>query len=287
MRLPLRFFLMCTCMLASNLLSAQVLQGFVIDNESREHLAYASIGVKNKNIGGIADRNGAFSIDLSGVQASDSIVFSHIGYESVVLSTQHLDVSKNLEIKLKSAPQALADFVVTAKFNMLNLGITKHSGRFTGWGDYSSSRGRARGILVQPLEFPLRVTEFICRIKYNSFDSVKIRINMFKKPADGSQLQQMLQNNIYYTIPKNARTVRVDLSPYNIVITDTIILAVEWIDAWTDRKSTDENPLFTISLGRANGFCYERNTPNEQPSLKSCSEMPAMYLRGYRAGKKY
>lgn len=196
-----------------------------------------------------------------------------------------LDISKELEIKLHRSDNQLSEFVVTAKVNTFILGNTKHSGRFTGWGDYSSSRGRARGLQIEPKEFPLRVTEFVCRIKHNSFDSVKIRINIFRK--GGSQFEQILQHNIYHTIPKNARTVTVDVSQYNIVVKDTIILAVEWIDAWSGGKTTaDENELFTISTGNKNGFCYERNTPNEEPLFKACNDVPTMYLKGYRAARK-
>lgn len=271
--------------IAGSIARAQILRGYISDADTNEKLAYASIGVKMKAGGGIANKNGEYALDLSNLTVADTIVVSHIGYETTKLSVSSINPAEPYVIKLNRSAEVLSDFVVTAKVNMLTPGNSKYSGRFTGWGDYSSSRGRARGLQVDPKEFPVKVTEFVCRIKYNTFDSVKIRINLFKKSSSG--FEQVLDKNIYHTVPKNAKWINVDLSAYNIVITDTVVLAIEWIDAWSGNKAAgEENNLFTISLGRKNGFCYERNTPNEPPAFQPCSEVPAMYLRGFRAGRK-
>lgn len=281
-----RILILANCMFVSPHITAQILSGRITDNDTHEQLAYASVGVKNKKGGGITSRDGAFSIDLSTLTTADSILFSHIGYETVAYAVGSIDVSKLLEVKLKRQAKELEEFVVKAKVEILTIGNTKSSGRFTGWGDYSNSRGRARGLQVEPKAFPLKLTGFVCRVRYNTFDSVKIRINLFKK-GEGPNFEQLLQHNIYYTIPKNAKWINVDLTPYSIVIKDTVILAIEWIDSWSDGKNTaGQNELFTISLGKQKGYCYERNTPNEIPVFRPCDEVPAMYLKGFRAGKK-
>lgn len=280
-----RFLLLIVFLFVNYTLTGQVVQGRITDGHSIEPLSYASVGIKNKNGGGIADRSGSFSIDLSGLNQADSIVFSHIGYQPTVIGVRGINATQNLEIKLTRAAHSLEEFVVTAKVDVLPLGNTKHSGRFTGWGDYHSSRGRARGLQIEPKEFPVKLTGFVCRVKYNSFDSVKVRINMFKK-TDGT-LSQMLTSNIYQTAPKNSRWIKVDLTPYNIILKDTLVLAIEWVDSWSGgKKAGDENELFTISTGKKDGYCYERNTPNEVPRFQPCSELPTMYLQGYRTGKK-
>ena len=274
------------CLFLSKLLPAQSLEGNISDKDSREPLAYASVGIKNKNKGGIADRNGNFKIDISNVSPSDSIVFSHIGYTSAAFKIGKINPAKRTDIKLRRFKQELAQVTIAAKRKILILGNKKFSNRFTGWGDYSSSKGRARGLVVEPMEYPVKAVEFLCHIKYNTFDSVKVRLNILKKVKEEPYFEQLLADNIYFTIPQNAKWINIDLNPYNIIIKDTIVLALEWIDSWAPaKKPGEESNLFTISLGNSEGDFYERNTPNEVPALSQIHEIPTMYLRAYKIGK--
>ncbi|ASZ11969.1 carboxypeptidase-like regulatory domain-containing protein [Chitinophaga pendula] len=262
---------------------AQTIKGTLYDGKTGEPIPYASIGIKNKSRGGIAERTGYYSVNIAGMSPQDSIVFSHIGYVTMAFRLADIDPSKKMDIRLKPRDQVLAGVTVTALRDVLMFGSDKATSRFTGWGDYSSSRGRARGIQITPKEYPVKIVSFACRIKHNTFDSVKVRFNILKKVEGEEQLKEVLHQNIYFDIPHNAKWVTLDLAPYNIILSDTVVIALEWVDSWAQPKKPGESSdMFTIALSKEHGYTYERNTPNELPTLRQSMELPAMYLKGYR-----
>lgn len=276
-------FLSLIALLPCRSLWAQTVQGTLYDDKTGAPIPYASVGIKNKSRGGIAERTGSFSVNIAGVSPQDSIVFSHIGYVAIAYRLADIDPSKKMDIRLKPRDQELPTITVTALREVLMLGSDRSTARFTGWGDYSSSRGRARGLQILPKEYPVKVISFACRIKHNTFDSVKVRFNILKKIQGQEQLKEVLHQNIYFNIPKNAKWVTLDLAPYNIILSDTVVIALEWVDSWAQPKKPGEgSDMFTMALSKEQGYTYERNTPNEIPALRQSTELPAMYLKGYR-----
>ena len=71
---------------SSDILS-QNFKGTVIDAESKAPLSYVNIGVLNKNMGVISRDDGSFEIDLSKAASDDTLVFSMIGFESMMFKT--------------------------------------------------------------------------------------------------------------------------------------------------------------------------------------------------------
>ncbi|WP_169720013.1 carboxypeptidase-like regulatory domain-containing protein [Dyadobacter alkalitolerans] len=58
----------------------QSFTGIINDSQNDTALPYASVVVKGKNIGGIADSKGHFSIYIANAVPTDSIVVSYLGY---------------------------------------------------------------------------------------------------------------------------------------------------------------------------------------------------------------
>lgn len=264
----------------------QVLRGKVIDKTTGQILPYASVGIYKKNFGGITNSDGTFSIDISRADKKDSLLISYIGYAGVSLLLVDLVPAKELIVGLTPMPKELPEIAVAGKRQIIGIGNVNYNGHFTGWGDYSSSRGRLRGLMVMLNEYPVKAVAFACHIKHNTFDSVKVRLHILEFHGDSLPLKELLQDNIYAIIPKNAKWVKIDLTPYNIVIKDTIVLAVEWVDAWTPpSKPGKGSHLFTFSLSNTPGYVYDRDYPFETPALIQNPETPAMYLDAYRIGK--
>src|SRR5688572_17256828 len=92
----------------------QSLKGIVVDAETGARLPYVNIGVKGKNMGVIAHDDGSFEIDLSKAVATDMLVFSMIGYESLTLGVGSVGTGHR-EVKLKKATYKLDEVVVTDK----------------------------------------------------------------------------------------------------------------------------------------------------------------------------
>lgn len=63
----------------------QTFTGRISDSQNATPLPYASIGIKGKSIGGIADSDGYFHINIANASATDTIVVSYLGYHSKTL----------------------------------------------------------------------------------------------------------------------------------------------------------------------------------------------------------
>lgn len=264
---------------------AQVINGKVIDKTTGQGLPYASFGFCKEKGGGIANLNGEFSIELSKGDRKDSLLVSYIGYKGQAVALGNLDLTAPLIVRLAAAPKELPATAVSGVRQLLTVGNGKYNGHFTGWGDYNSSRGRMRGVVIPPKEYPVRLVEFGCHIKHNSFDSVKVRLHLLDFHSDTPSMRELLHDNIYLVIHRNARWVSIDLSRYHIVISDTIVLGIEWVDAWaTATTGGERSHLFTFSLSNTPGIVYARDYPYDKPALIQNNETPAMYLRGYRTG---
>jgi hypothetical protein len=262
--------------------SGQSFTGIVVDEETSAPLPYASLGVRGKSIGGIADRSGHFYINISQANKDDSIIVSNIGYQSIIFLIKDLSLNKTNEIRLKPKAKELEEVIVVSKRTLLVMGNQKYGSEFTGWGDFISSRGRCRGLKIEPREFPVKITGFDVRLKHNDFDSVKLRLHMYDHNPNGDGVHELLKENVFFTAVKNQHWVEVDLEEYNILMTQPLWVTVEWVDSWTSPKSDKDSYLLTFSMGGSEGYSCYRETPEQPYTITLYKTSPAMYLKGYR-----
>jgi hypothetical protein len=269
--------------LVPSLCFSQHFEGKVI-NQVSSALPYASIGVRGKSIGGISDAGGNFNIDLSKAAPDDSVIVSYLGYKSRVLIRREITAAAHT-IQLEQLPYQLNEFTATGKREIIVIGNQDHSQRYTGWGDYSSSKGRIRGLAINPETLPLQLSRFVMRLHENTFDSVRFRIHIL--PLGSSYLagaeRELLKDNVFVTCKKDQKWVYVDLKPYGLVISKGIIAAVEWVDSWSILA---ESNMLTISTARKAGQFYERKTPEEPFKVTDESFSPTMYFETFNPPPK-
>ena len=115
------------------------------------------------------------------------------------------------------------------------------------------------------------------------FDSVRFRLHILQRQnvQSGNLKTELLQENLFFTAHKGQKWVRVDLTPYNLIIDQNIIVAVEWVDSWV---KTGGSYLLTISTSRKEGNTYTRETPEEPFSVIRYKFTPTMYFETYKPG---
>ncbi len=261
---------------------AQTFSGIVTDKKTSLPLPYASLGVKGKSIGGIADKTGQFIINISQANDKDSITISYIGYESTTILIKDLAPNNTNLIRLKPKAIELEEVIVVAKLNLVVLGNSTFNSDFTGWGDYTSSRGRSRGLKIEPREFPIKITEFDVRLKDNDFDSVKLRLNIYSNNPNVDSAKELLPENVFFNAVKNQHWVNVNLEKFNIRMSKPLWVSVEWVDAWTSPKTSKGSYLLTISTGKKEGYSFYRDTPEEPLKIIFYKSSPTMYFKGYK-----
>lgn len=94
-----------------------VLQGRVVDAESRTPVPFASIFITNTSIGTASDESGVFQLKLTDAESKEKMVVSSIGYRNAFLSIDSLlrQSEKRTIIRLAPFTQYLAEVVVNEK----------------------------------------------------------------------------------------------------------------------------------------------------------------------------
>lgn len=259
---------------------SQSFKGIVRDYTTKEILPYANIGVSKKNIGGISDQTGTFQVDLSRATGGDTVVISYIGYIPHALPISKLDLSQKYVIDLKQASQLLKEVIIRSKPEIIILGNKSKTNRHTGWGDLSSSRGRAIGLVIKTPDVSLKINKLFFHINACEFDSARVRINFLKVEDGNLESFESQKQNIFLTIHKRKGWIEVPLLEDIVLRKENVIVAIEWLDAWAKPRAIDEGGsyLFTLSLAHARGSHYIRQTPEESIQLITSEFTPSIYL---------
>lgn len=259
---------------------SQSFHGIIRDQSTKEPLPYANIGVRSKSIGGITDYTGTFHVDLSHASGTDTLVISYIGYVPYTISISSLDLSQQHVIDLTPTARVLKEVVIRSNPEVIILGNKSKSSKHTGWGDFTSSRGRAIGILINTPEQSVKVNTLSFHVDACEFDSARVRINFLKLEAGTLKPVASQQQNIFLTIVKRKGWIEVPLQEELVFRKEQVIVAIEWVDAWAKPRTQEEGGsyMFTLSLSKAQGSHYLRQTPEEPLQLTTSEFTPSIYL---------
>lgn len=271
-------------------LKCQVFQGKILDKKSNAPLPYASIGVRGKSIGGIANESGIFSINLTEAKPIDEVIISYIGYQSIILRIENIALGKSHEIYLEPKATELREVVVFDKREIIVLGNNAKGSRSVGWGWDESSKGRSKGIGIENHK-RIKLTRFAVYVNKNTFDSVRLRLNIYAENDNiDSDESQLLNENIFLTSSHGKKWASVNLDPYDITITENIVVTIEWVDAWdanpdhfltTTTKEKEQQHFLTYGMTDAKGIFYTRETPQEKFEKITNIGTPAMFVEGF------
>ncbi len=79
------FFIILSLIVTSMSMRAQIqLLGQIRNAKTGEILPYATVAIKGKNIGTLANENGEYQILHKNISFDDSVLFSYMGFETVL-----------------------------------------------------------------------------------------------------------------------------------------------------------------------------------------------------------
>lgn len=115
----------------------------------------------------------------------------------------------------------------------------------------------------------------------NTFDSVRFRLHLLHATE---AFEPLVNENKFLTTSKKRGWIEFDLKPYQIVVSEPFVLAVEWVDAWGRVKGPEEEShIITISEGRGSGQKFYREKPEEPVTIQPGKRIPSLYVKGYAA----
>lgn len=259
--------------------SGQTVKVKILDGNNGEAIPYATLQIEGKNVRTIASREGEFTLTVDGYNRSDQIKFSSLGYETKTTDIQQLISASLNVVKLKPVSFEMDTVsIVIGKQRFEKLGYIKAGSRRTGWGDFESSKGRIRGVLIENPKESTKIKSFNFRVNDNDWDSVAFRVN-FLTVKDQKPGNSILNEDIIICTDKKSKWVRLDLDKYNLSMDKELIAVLEWVDAWG--TFGEYSNVLTLSLSNESGYVYSKEAKEESTTFEKAAHTPAMFIEVY------
>jgi len=208
--------------------SGQIIEGRIIDSKTNEPLEYVSIGIINTNFGTVTDSNGYFKFDAK-VKEQSIVRISMIGYESEKFTVKEL-INNKIEIELIETTIEL-DEIIIEPTKERKVGATS-SDRFSGWSGWGGLRTRKGfeiGIMLDLGNEPVKIKNLNILLKRQSFDKTLFRLHI-RAINDTLVSEELLTENIIFSITKESGWAEIDLESYNIILSGKVGVTLEWLD---------------------------------------------------------
>ena len=215
---------MTTCVFAQTRVSGKLI------NTQQQPLGYVSIGIVGTSVGTVSDEQGRFELYLS---SEGNVVFSLIGYRSLTLSSAALKTHPTEQpIVLEEQPFQLPEIRISNREQVTKTiggdkADAKTSTNFAIGSKPSQNLGAEIGRKFNLPKAACRLEKYRFYLQSN-FESVKFRVNVYSLKS----MENLLVQNIYYaTAGKVNGWVEIDLTPYDIVINEDVVVSIQWIES--------------------------------------------------------
>jgi hypothetical protein len=219
--------------------------GKVYNENTKETISYANIGVVNSNVGTISNLDGSFSIIIPNNLSNDSLTFSSLGYNRKVVSLRQLASGKEYPISLTEKTTLLQTILVTAK--KLKVRTIKLGNKNCDSGNYEPDTvyaGRAVALLIDTKTllnlstFPAYIKNAKLYIYSNNFNIFKFRIRLNKYDSlTGKPGEDLLEKSIVEESSIKEGWLTFDLSQFNLQVKGPFFITFEQLLDLDDRKA--------------------------------------------------
>ena len=238
------------------------IKAFVLNSKTQKPIEYVNIGFLNKSIGTVSNSKGLFNLkfDENKITETDKLQFSVIGYETKQFTLPQLFkiLSDNNKLYLNPINYVLEEvFLKNEKRKKIHLGNKQYNLKKMGyWKDNKGLGGEiATRIIVKKKRTRLLNLSF--NIIENLSDSLLIRINVYQYKKRYPQ-ENVLNKNIYHTISKKKGVETINLKPYNIIVSNDIVVSIELIEVY------GKDIGFAISSSFNKGVSYLRTLSQDK-----------------------
>ncbi|MEQ8476861.1 MAG: carboxypeptidase-like regulatory domain-containing protein [Fulvivirga sp.] len=238
---------------SSTLYGQDYIKAKVIDEETGKGVPFVNIGVKELGIGTVSNSNGQFTLELK--DSKYPVIFSSIGYEVIFIPYDNL---KTLQIiKLKPKTEMLEEVVVTSKkYNkdvILGYKLNK-KGHSVGFGSRALGTEIGAHCKIKKETF-LKTANFT--LNFTGTDSLLFRVNIYKY-NQGTIGDKLVDQDIIIRTIQQKGTITIDLEPFNIIVKDDILLALEWIE--DDNGKGNSGIMFRAKKSASSSNLYTKQT---------------------------
>jgi hypothetical protein len=258
-RLLCKSLILFLFLFATLTLKAQVkLQSQVIDAVTKTAIPFATIGVKNRVIGTVADSTGKFQLSIStdSIGPNNPLIISCIGYDSKEINARDLKDVQQIIVMSPAVTYLNQVAVKPIKFKVKTFGRTGSSAfmstkMISEHNHTSDELGKEIGTVIN-IDKNCRLTAFNMHVIFNHFDNVKFRLNIYSV-KNGSPDTLIIRDNILFDVGHvRQKWINVDLTKYQIYLEgyDKVAVAIQWLKSTT---GNDPQKSFNVAAVPAIG----------------------------------
>lgn len=262
------------CLISNSYANAQGIHSKVLDLSKKTPLSYVSIGVVGKKMATLSDEKGEFSFQLGLEQhLGDTLKIGAIGFKAkyyIIKEGAFLPPEIFLEediIALKEVSISRVDYNIEQTIGTKS----ESSNTITGWGRFGM--GGERGIKISLGEKKAFIKSANFYIRQNKFEEVLFRIHM-RSLKNNIPANEIIDNNILVNTSVTRGWVQVDLSEYNIIADNDIMVSLEVIKA---KGQCAEGPCLIFSGQLLKGVLYAKEAYEDRWVIKKRFS-PSIYL---------
>jgi hypothetical protein len=198
----------------------------VTKDKNKQTVGYVSIGLPGKNLGTVSDDQGVFSFVVPDSLKNEYLIFNHVSYHTIKLLPE--EVNRVSVIQMEEKITELPDIsVVPPKTSPKWL---KKGFKIPGYA-YAEDLGEEWGIHLK-IKQPALLKQVQLEIKACTYDSVKIRINMYTFKSETQEVGEfLLSEPLYKTVGKSSKNKEyvVDIPEWISVAQEEILLSFEFV----------------------------------------------------------
>jgi CubicO group peptidase (beta-lactamase class C family) len=224
-----------------------IIQGRILNKETKEPISYANIGIANSNVGTLSNLDGSFLIPVPGKFSQDTLIFSALGFTKRAIPIQYIRQHKALTVLLFEKSTVLNSVVISGK-RQSNKTFELGNRSFQGGVIVTDTTyaGRAMSLLIenkQPylqkdLKFPVYLEKARLRIFKNNLASLKFRLRINDVDSlTGKPGNDLLSQSIVVESTIRKGWLEFDLSHLYFQVSKQFFLTFEQILDLKDRTS--------------------------------------------------
>lgn len=252
MKCSFLFVLFCFFIAPSSF--AQSITGKVTNAETGAPVPFVNIGIQKLGMGTVSNTEGNYTLKYKA--GAHEVIFSSIGYEVKTIPLQKL--IENPFILLVPKTVVLNEVIVNADkygrdvilgYKLDNKG---HSIGFSG-----RLLGTEIGAHIKvKKETALQSAHFT--VNFTGPDSLLFRLNIYDF-KDGNVGDKILKENVIINAPQRRGTFDIDLTPYQLIVNDDVLLSLEWVE--DDNGLGNEGLMFrSKKVGSASNLYSKRTS---------------------------
>lgn len=208
--------------------------GYVHEEGTKEPIPYVNIGSPATNTGTVSDANGYFEMTCE--EENEKIIFSSIGY---TIYEAEASVINEGEVYLQPIDYKIQEVkIVSSNFDKeVILGERNEKGRGLSISFGNPQLGTELGALIEvKKETYIKSANFV--LNHAKGDSLLLRINIHHY-ENGKVGEKVVKENILVEEKQRKGTYTVDLTPYDIILTNDVLLSVEWLRNFDEMGNKD------------------------------------------------